>query len=107
MIDGAQPDRVDGRPRRHLGDASESGIRERRRSLGTELLRPECDLQESEIQDGAVEVLSEIFIRVIRAHALAKGGPRALPIPLFPFFGHHALFTHTARSGAPEKAGLM
>src|SRR5260221_8764879 len=30
-----------------------------RRSLGTQLLRPQCDLQEAEIQDGAVEVLSE------------------------------------------------
>src|SRR6267154_2301825 len=30
-----------------------------RRSLGTQLPRPQCDLQEAEIQDGAVEVLSE------------------------------------------------
>src|SRR6267154_2710586 len=58
-----------------------------RRSLGTQLLRPQCDLQKAEIQDGAVEVLSEIFIRVIRSavlwqkagqsQALATAGNRA------------------------------
>src|SRR5258708_16211544 len=32
-----------------------------RRSLGTQFLPPQCDLQEAEIQDSAVEVLSEIF----------------------------------------------
>src|SRR6267142_914814 len=44
-----------------------------RRSLGTQLLRPQCDLQEAEIQDGAVEVLSE------------KWKENVPSIPIFPF----------------------
>src|SRR5258708_37656357 len=37
-----------------------------RRSLGTQLPRPQCDLQEAETQDRAVEVLSEMWTTSIR-----------------------------------------